>query len=396
MILQLKYNLGMRIVGSNALDEIVSCLLDGGLVIYPTETTYGAGVMATDEKAIRKLLKYKKRPLGKPLSIAVCDQEMAEEYVELNKTARNIYRNFLPGPVTVVSTGKHQVARGVESETGTLGVRIPDYPLVLEIIKKLGKPITATSANASYQKRPYKIADILENISDKQKGLVDLIIDVGELPHNEPSTVVDTTLDDMVVLRQGEIKLRESQELLSRSEEATRNLGKELWQKFEKYYGQRAIVFALEGPMGAGKTQLTKGIARAMGIKEEVVSPTFIIEADYDQGKLVHIDSWRLMNGEELKEMGFEKRIGDKSVVVVEWAERVADLIRKYNEEAIVVWVKMAYGKETNERLISFGALPPFAPMNGATEGFRSQSNHEQSGEVVKDTTPNIKISGAS
>jgi L-threonylcarbamoyladenylate synthase len=347
----------MKIVGKEAMDEVVSCLRNGGLVIYPTETTYGAGVMATDEKAVKRLLEYKKRPFGKPLSIAIFSQEMAEEYVELNETARNIYRNFLPGPVTVVSTGKHQVARGVESETGSLGVRIPAYPMVLEIVKKLGRPITATSANASYQKRPYKIADILENISEKQKGLVDLIIDVGELPHNEPSTVVDTTLDDTVILRQGETKLKESQEILSRGEESTKNLGKELWQKYEKYQGQRAIVFALEGPMGVGKTQLTKGIARAMGIKEEVVSPTFIIEADYDQGKLVHIDSWRLMNEEELKEMGFEKRISDKSVIVVEWAERVADLIRKYNEEAIVVWVKMAYGNKNNERLISFGTI---------------------------------------
>jgi len=349
--------MGMKVVTKKAIEEAIDCFKSGGLVIYPTETTYGAGVDATNDKAVGKLLKYKKRPLGKPLSIAVCDQSMAEKYVFLNDTASNIYRNFLPGPVTIVSTGRHQVARGVESETGTLGVRIPAYPMVLEIIRKLRKPITATSANSSYQKRPYSIIDILENISKKQKALIDLIIDVGELPHNEPSTVVDTTLDDTLILRQGEVILRESQEILSRSEESTRNLGKELWQKYEQYYGQRAIVFALEGPMGVGKTQLTKGIARAMGIKEEVVSPTFVIEADYGQGKLIHIDSWRLINGEELKEMGFQKRINDKSVVVVEWAERVIDLIKKHNEEVVVVWVKMVYGKKTNERLINFGIL---------------------------------------
>lgn len=344
----------MKIVGKSAIDEIVSVLKDGGIVIYPTETVYGAGVDASNQMAVKKLLKYKKRPLGKPLSVAVCDMDMAEKYVFLNNTARNIYKNFLPGPVTVVSKGKNKLALGVESETGTLGIRIPDYPLALEIVKRLGKPITATSANASYQKRPYKIDDVLNNISEKQKSLIDLIVDVGELPHNEPSTVVDTALDDEVVLRQGEVFLKNKFEILSRSEEDTQNIGKELWQKYEKHLGQRAIVFALQGMMGVGKTQLTKGVAKSIGIKEEVISPTFVIEAEYENGKLIHIDSWRLVDENELSELGFEKRIEEKRVIVVEWAERVADLIRKYDEEAVIIWVQMKYGQKENERLISF------------------------------------------
>ncbi len=336
-------------------DQAVTILRQGGLIIYPTETTYGVGIDATNPKAVKKLSQYKKRPLGKPYSIAVSNLEMAQEYVDLNPTALNLFQTLMPGPLTIVSQGKHKVAKGVESETGTLGIRIPDYPLVLGIIKAFGKPITATSANASYQKRPYKISDILENISEKQKELINLIIDVGELPHNEPSTVIDTTLDDPVILRQGEIKLTDKNEILSRSAEGTQNLGKELLQKYEPYIGKRPIIFALEGPMGAGKTQFTKGVAKALGIAEKIVSPTYNLVLEYPG--LIHIDAWRLFSNQEFESLGVKKYISDKNVMVVEWAERVGEVIRGYHDEAVIIWVKIEYGKNQNDRLISWGTL---------------------------------------
>ncbi len=161
---------------------IVEVLRNGGLVIYPTETVYGVGVDATNPKAVEKLISYKNRPFGKPFSVAVSDVEMAKKYVKINKIAREIYNKFLPGPVTVVSKGKQKVAPGIESESGTLGIRIPDYKLVTDVVSILGKPLTATSANASYKKRPYSVSNILDNLSTKQKKLIDLIIDAGTLP----------------------------------------------------------------------------------------------------------------------------------------------------------------------------------------------------------------------
>lgn len=340
----------------NAIKEAVGVLKRGGLVIFPTETVYGIGAEATNSKAIEKLNRYKQRPLGKPYSIAVSNQKMAEKYVYLNQTAKNLYRQFLPGPVTIISTGKHRVAPGVESETGTLGIRIPAFPLVVDIVKILGKPITATSANASYQRRPYKLSDILDNISEKQKGLIDLMIDAGELPHNEPSTVIDTTLDDLVILRQGDTKFKNKNEILSRSEENTQNIAKELFQKYESYLGQRPLVFALTGKMGAGKTQFTKGLAKSLGIKEEVLSPTFNLVLEY--GKLIHIDAWRLKNSKELNALEFTKYLLDKNnVIAIEWADRVADTIRTHSDDAVIVWVKIEYGKKKNERLISWDII---------------------------------------
>ncbi|HKC04459.1 MAG TPA: L-threonylcarbamoyladenylate synthase [Patescibacteria group bacterium] len=336
---------------------IINILKAGGLVVFPCETVYGVACDSANHDAVKKLNSYKERPLGKPYAIMCSDQKMAEEYVELNDTARNLYKTFLPGPVTVISKRKGKIAKGIESETGTLGVRIPDYKDMLNLIAKFGRPIVATSANASYQKRPYKVADVLDNISGKQKDLIDLIIDVGELPKNEPSTVIDTTLDDPTVLRQGEVKIKDKNEVLSRSEENTQNIGKELWQKYESYKGKRAIVFALEGEMGAGKTVFTKGLARAMGITELVTSPTYSLENEYGDGKekLFHFDTWRLENSDELTTLGFPDLIKSKSVISIEWAERVADEIRKFDDEAIIVWVKIKSGKSDNERLISWG-----------------------------------------
>lgn len=338
---------------------VIDILQNGGLVVFPCETVYGIAVDCLNPKAVAKLNKYKERPFGKPYAIMCADTEMAQGYVSLNKTAKDLYKNFLPGPVTVVSKGKHKVAPEIESETGTLGVRIPDYPFMLTLIKKFGRPIVATSANATYQKRPYKIADILENISSKQKALIDLIIDAGELPRNEPSTVIDTTLDDPVILRQGEIKLKDKNEILSRSEENTQNLGKELWQKYESYKGKRAIVFALQGEMGAGKTIFTKGLARAMGITQLVTSPTFALENEYvipnTKYFLHHFDAWRIENSSDLGNLGFDTLVKNKAVIALEWAERVADEIRKFDDEAIIIWINIEFGKKEDERLINWG-----------------------------------------
>ena len=107
--------------------------------------------------------------------------------------------------------------------------------------------------------------------------------------------------------------------------------------------------------MGAGKTQFTKGVAKALGITETVVSPTFNLVLEYPG--LAHIDAWRLTNNQEFEGLGVHKFISDKDVVVVEWAERVEQAIRKYHEEAIIIWVKISYGKTTNDRLISWGTL---------------------------------------
>jgi len=195
----------IKINDTKALTLALQCLEKGGILIYPTETAYGVGVDATNKYAVDKVLKFKKRPEGKAISIGVSSHKMALKYVHINKTAQNLYDNFLPGALTVISKSKNMVDSRLESNKNTLGIRIPNYKFLLDLIQKLGKPITTTSANSSGKKTPYTIKDITDNLNQKQLKLIDLIIDAGDLAHNPPSTVIDTTEEELTTYRQGRI-----------------------------------------------------------------------------------------------------------------------------------------------------------------------------------------------
>jgi L-threonylcarbamoyladenylate synthase len=309
--------------------KTVEVLNSGGIIIYPTETCYGIGVDATNTKALKKLLTYKKFRGSKPISIAVSDKEMANEYVEINEMGNNIYENYLPGPITVVSMSKGVLEPPVVSQQGTVGVRIPDHPFMLELIKAYGKPITATSANMSYRSAPYDIDKLLEQLPDKSKKLIDLIIDAGELPKNPPSTVLDTTLNTLSILREGKLKFEEAiiknkklQTKTTNTPEQTTDLGYEFSKKYID--PKKPIVVALSGELGAGKTQFTKGIGKQLGVKEIVTSPTYTIinEYEYDNNKtLAHMDTWRLMDN-ELEKSGLIEHLENRDIVVIEWADK--------------------------------------------------------------------------
>ncbi|MBD3156134.1 MAG: threonylcarbamoyl-AMP synthase [Candidatus Aenigmarchaeota archaeon] len=338
-------------------DRALNVLKSGGLLVYPTETCYGIGADATNQKAVNKLLRYKSKRHGKAISVAVSDQKMAKVYVELSKTAKNIYDNYLPGPITVVSRGKHKVVREVEADDGTLGIRIPDYDLIIEIIKKFGKPITATSANMSYRKTPYSIKDILENTSKKQQELIDFVIDAGELPKNEPSTVINTTLNEARILREGDVNLKTPKILISHSENETKNLARELIRKMK--VGKKPILFALQGELGTGKTRFVKGLAKELEVEETILSPTFVLVREYNLkppfNKLFHIDTYRMFKvDEEFEGIDFEEMINGPNIITIEWAEKVSNLLRKYKESLNLVWIKFQYLDDENERKIQY------------------------------------------
>src|SRR5690606_513305 len=103
----------------NLIETVCQVLNNGGLIIYPTETAYGVGVDATNPQAVSKLLEYKKRPEGKAISIAVDSENMAANYVDINIQAKNFYRTFLPGPVTIISNSTGKVDKRLESEKNT-------------------------------------------------------------------------------------------------------------------------------------------------------------------------------------------------------------------------------------------------------------------------------------
>ena len=112
-------------------------------------------------------------------------------------------------------------------------------------------------------------------------------------------------------------------------------------------------IIALEGPLGAGKTTLTKAIAQELGIKDIVVSPTFILHREYPG--LDHIDAWRVEDFSEIKRLGLAKMLANKHLVIIEWADKFAEEIKRLrNENTKIVWVKLEYGEKENERRITY------------------------------------------
>jgi len=366
--------------------ETIKTLKAGELIICPTETCYGAGVDTTNQKAVDKLLAYKRRREGKAISIAVADQRMAQKYVILNETAKNLYRNFFPGPLTVVSKSKSKVAKGLEAEDGTLGIRIPNYSLVLAIIKKFGKPITSTSANVAGKKTPYSLDDILQNITKKQQALIDLFLDAGNLPKNPPSTVVDTLLNEPRVLRQGEIKIAEKpgQVFISSSETETQQIASRILSSHISHITYHPLVFALQGELGAGKTQFAKGLGKVLGIKANISSPTFVLVREYpysldglktkdtsevcaclrrqectparwrrkEKAMFYHLDTWRMQEGKELLEIGFEKMLKPGNIIAIEWLQKVKTILEDLEKDRIkLIWVTIEVLSETKRRI---------------------------------------------
>ena len=190
-------------------EKAVAVLKKGGLIIYPTDTCYGLGADATNPLAIEKLMAFKGEREGKPVAVAVSNLAMAEEYVFLSPAARALAKKYLPGPLTLVCQGKHKTDPRLESGEGTLGIRVPNTPLVLTIIAALGKPITTTSANISGGTSPYSRSSWEKETPQERQALVDLFLNAGNLPFSPPSTVIDVSSKEIKIVRQGAIKIKE-------------------------------------------------------------------------------------------------------------------------------------------------------------------------------------------
>lgn len=340
-----------------AINQAVYTINQGGIVIYPTETCYGVGIDSTNPTAVAKLLQYKSKRDDKPLSIAVCDKAMAQNYAVFNETAHNIFDNYLPGPITVVCCGLHKVAQGIESNTGTLGIRWPDYRLIEDIIRGCGVPITATSANASYKKTPYCIADIFENISDRQKSLLDLVLDAGILPKRKTSTVIDTTLEGIQILREGDIHFINCQDVMSHSESETNNFARIIFQEIQSFIGQKLIVIELYGDLGAGKTYFSKFFAQHLGIQTNLVSPTYTIcneyNLEYQNSKIgiFHLDVYRLYSPEEMQDLGMERIFQPPNILLIEWANKISKYIAPFIQDAVLIKIKLEHVNPTTRKI---------------------------------------------
>lgn len=173
------------------------------ITLYPTDTLFGLAVDATDADAVSRLIALKGRDEKKPISIVVADMEMARMYAIVTPLAERLARKFLPGKLTLVLEAKGNLPRQVTADSGTVGIRIPNHPVPLQLVRELGKPITATSANVADMPTMSTVSEILAQFGDKKTQIFHKPDWPNFLPESEPSTVVDARGEFPIILRQG-------------------------------------------------------------------------------------------------------------------------------------------------------------------------------------------------
>lgn len=200
---------------SGVLLEAVAILNNGGVIIYPTDTVYGIGCNALDEKAIRKIFEIKERPLSKPLPVIVRNLKWAKGLSYISDKNEKMLEKVWPGKVTVVLPKKEIVPDFLTSGHKSLGMRVPDYPFIDKLLNLFGYPIVSTSANISGQESINDINEIIDIFSKRFTRQPDLILDAGILPKSDPSAILDLTTDKPKILRVGPSKPEEFLKLLN-------------------------------------------------------------------------------------------------------------------------------------------------------------------------------------
>ena len=184
------------------LEEVVACLRNGELIIYPTDTVYGLGCDIYQAKAIEKLCKLRNiKPEKANLSFICADLSHLSDFVKpIDNAVYRVLKHALPGPFTFILNANNKVPKLMHSNKKTVGIRVPDNDIARSIVKLLGNPIVSTSIHDDDEVIEYSTDP--ELIYEKYKDLVDIVIDggYGEL---QASTVVDYTSDEPIILRQG-------------------------------------------------------------------------------------------------------------------------------------------------------------------------------------------------
>ena len=179
------------------LDMASKLILSGEIIIYPTDTIYGLGVDATNQIAINKLNKLKKRI--SPLSIIVSSYDMIREFIDFEFKDTEELKKYLPGPYTILLNNNNNILpKEVGLDTGKIGVRIPDSKFIIQLVDRIQKPIITTSVNIHNSNLLNDIDSIYNNFSSTNIFSNDLVINsIG-------STIIDFTCFPHNVLRQGD------------------------------------------------------------------------------------------------------------------------------------------------------------------------------------------------
>ncbi len=204
-----------RIISSKDPDalKIVSAILkDGGVIVFPTETVYGVGVLLENEEAIRKVYEIKGRDFNKPLLVHISDMSNVFDLARyIPPKAADLMKEFWPGPLSIVLEASCAVPRVAISYGPTIGLRMPFNEFFKKMSNLVG-PMAATSANISNHPSPLTV----EEARSELRNSVDLYVDDGPVERGIASTVIDMTVNPPKVLRSGSIKVEEIEKIIGK------------------------------------------------------------------------------------------------------------------------------------------------------------------------------------
>jgi tRNA threonylcarbamoyl adenosine modification protein (Sua5/YciO/YrdC/YwlC family) len=180
------------------INQVAGLLENGGIIAYPTDTFYGIGCDLLNRRAIEKIYQIKKRPLHKPFSFICSDLKNISQYTKLTDYCYKTMKRLLPGPYTFILEGTKLVPKIMQTKRKTVGIRVPDNRICLDIVEKLGRPIISTSALVREDEPLMDPYDIEQVFGPR----VDLVVDGGPVA-GEPSSVISLIDDIPEVIREG-------------------------------------------------------------------------------------------------------------------------------------------------------------------------------------------------
>jgi len=182
--------------------QVVDVLKNGGIIIYPTDTVYGLGCDITNAKAVEKIARYKNVKVEKSNFSFICSDlsHLSGFSKPVSNQTFKLLKYYLPGPFTFILNANSNVPKYFKGKKKTVGVRIPDNQIIIDIVRALGNPIMSTSIHDEDEIIEYSTDP--ELIHEKFQDIVDLVID-GGFGDNIPSTIVDCTEETPVIIRQG-------------------------------------------------------------------------------------------------------------------------------------------------------------------------------------------------
>jgi tRNA threonylcarbamoyl adenosine modification protein (Sua5/YciO/YrdC/YwlC family) len=179
------------------IQRAVQILNDGGVIGYPTDTVYGLGCDLMSKQAIDRLYQIKGMSRDQPLAFICPDLSDIARYAVVENAVYRVLRKFLPGPYCFILQATREVPKIVQHKQKTVGIRVPDHPVTLALVRELGRPLISTTA-ARHGEAP--LVDPWE-IDQEFPGL-DLVID-GDAGGTQPTTVVDLSQGDVKIVREG-------------------------------------------------------------------------------------------------------------------------------------------------------------------------------------------------